>query len=63
MFIQVVKRFIVPCNSQTIQEWHLFLLIALLIFMDILFLLIVTAVPSARFKSVLVQLPYSVSVH
>ena len=47
--------------SQTIQEWHLSLLIGVLLFIDILFLLPVTAVPSAILKSELVQLPYSVS--
>ena len=46
---------------QTIQEWHLFLLIGVILLIDILFLLPVTAVPSAILKSVLVQLPYSVS--
>ena len=49
--------------SQTIQEWHLFLLIGVLLLIDILFLLPVTAAPSALLKSVLVQLPYSVSVY
>ena len=48
--------------SQTIQEWHLFFLIGGLLLIDILFLLPVTAVPSAILKGVLVTLPYSVSV-
>ena len=52
----------VNCISQTIQEWHLFLLIGVLLLIDILFLLPVTAVPSAILKGVLVELPYSVSV-
>ena len=46
---------------QTIQEWHLFLLIGEILLVDVLFLLPVTAVPSAILKSVLVQLPHSVS--
>ena len=46
---------------KTIQEWHLFLLIGVILLIDVLFLLPVTAVPSAILKSVLVQLPYSVS--
>ena len=46
---------------QTIQEWHLFLLIGCLLLIDITFLLPVTAVPSAILKSMPVQLPYSVS--
>ena len=53
----------ISSHLQTIQEWHLFLLIGVLLLIDILFLLPVTAVPSAILKSVLVQLPYSVSVH
>ena len=46
---------------QTIQEWHLFLLIGEILLIDVLLLLPVTAVPSAILKSVLVQLPYNVS--
>ena len=49
--------------SQTIQEWHLFLQIGVLLLIDILFLPTVTAVPSAQLKSVLIQLAYSVSVY
>ena len=46
---------------QTIQEWHLFLLIGVILLIDVLFLLPATAVPSSILKSVLVQLPHSVS--
>ena len=46
---------------QVIQDWHMFLLMGILLGIDILFLIIITSIPQAILTVELVELPLIVS--
>ena len=45
--MQYIPKLLFYLLDQTIQEWHMFILIGVLLAIDVVYLIIVTAVPEA----------------